>query len=610
MDVVGPALGERRGGLGRERGQRGSRARRAPTGSGGGAARAASTLLRAAPRRSARSCAWTSTAADGDRTAELVPPLVRVRARVTVPEPVVPARDVPGAAREEEALRPRDRLLDRDPERPGEVGVPEERLAAHQGRVTGERRDDRERTAVGGVDAQHRDAVVDRPLAADAVHRDAGRVAAAPADAGGHTSAPGGVHRAREPLREPLGVAREHRGVDQPGDRRAAREARRAVVVARVDEDGLGRDPGEPPHEPPHVCGEVRAAKTRSQATIASGERPSSRTSAWPSIGSWTPSARPLLAAQQPWGSPHGGVMSTRETPAVSGHGVSSRLIGGRRARRRSRGGACAARTRGSRARGRARRDRGRPRPRRVCVPASERDELRPVGAEDVGAADVRRVAVEADLVGERGEDGVVARERVVEPRRDGRPVEQLLLGAEEGLGRLLAAPPVEGQLAAAGGHRAVRVREQDHLRALQGEDAPALEEVAVVADRRPDPAEAEVDDVPLVRLPEAEELVVRRVHLALQAEQGAAADERERVVVRAAVELAEAVADDDAALRRPAGDRLEDAAVARLRVAGHLRAAVVARDRALGEDDEVAARVRGLVDSARCVSRLCSTSR
>jgi hypothetical protein len=38
---------------------------------------------------------------------------------------------------------------------------------------------------------------------------------------------------------------------------------------------------------------------------------------------------------------------------------------------------------------------------------------------------------------------------------------------------------------------------EQDHLGSFQGEDAPALEEVAVVADRRADGAEAEVVDAP-----------------------------------------------------------------------------------------------------------------
>src|SRR5512134_3387256 len=43
--------------------------------------------------------------------------------------------------------------------------------------------------------------------------------------------------------------------------------------------------------------------------------------------------------------------------------------------------------------------------------------EHRPVGPEHVGAADVGRVAVEADLVGEGGKDRVVACEGVVEAR-------------------------------------------------------------------------------------------------------------------------------------------------------------------------------------------------
>ena len=163
---------------------------------------------------------------------------------------------------------------------------------------------------------------------------------------------------------------------------------------------------------------------------------------------------------------------------------------------------------------------------------------------------------------------------------------------------RQLALAPVEGQLAAARGHRPVRVRKQDHLGALQREDPPALEEVAVVADRGADPAEAEVVDAPLVGLAEAEELVVGGVHLALEPDQAVGADERRGVVVRAAEALAEAVRDDDPpdffGLRL---DRLEDPAVVRLGEPGHLLAAVVPGRRGLGEDDEVAARSGRLGD-------------
>ncbi len=59
-------------------------------------------------------------------------------------------------------------------------------------------------------------------------------------------------------------------------------------------------------------------AKTRSVATIAIALEPSSSTSACAIIGSWTPSARPVRSLQAPGGSPHGGVMSTRATPAVN----------------------------------------------------------------------------------------------------------------------------------------------------------------------------------------------------------------------------------------------------------------------------------------------------
>ena len=159
----------------------------------------------------------------------------------------------------------------------------------------------------------------------------------------------------------------------------------------------------------------------------------------------------------------------------------------------------------------------------------------RPVGCEHVGAPDVRAVPVEPDHVREDGEDTVVAGQEVVQARRARPLLEQLLLGAPDVLLGQLALAPVEGEHAAAGRHRPVRVWEQDHLGTLEGEDPPALEEVAVVADRGADGAEAEVEDAPLVGLPEAEELVVGGVHLALQPDQAVRPDERRRVVVRAA---------------------------------------------------------------------------
>ena len=51
---------------------------------------------------------------------------------------------------------------------------------------------------------------------------------------------------------------------------------------------------------------------------IATAFEPSSRTSAWAIIGSWMPSARPVRSDQQPGGSPLGGVMSMRATPALN----------------------------------------------------------------------------------------------------------------------------------------------------------------------------------------------------------------------------------------------------------------------------------------------------
>ena len=76
----------------------------------------------------------------GDRLSQLVPPGVRVTRRLPVPEPVVPAGDVAAAPREEEALRAGARPFDGLAQRAGEVGVPEQRLPAHQRRVAGEAR--------------------------------------------------------------------------------------------------------------------------------------------------------------------------------------------------------------------------------------------------------------------------------------------------------------------------------------------------------------------------------------------------------------------------------------------------------------------------------------
>ena len=141
---------------------------------------------------------------------------------------------------------------------------------------------------------------------------------------------------------------------------------------------------------------------------------------------------------------------------------------------------------------------------------------------------------------------------------------------------------------------------QQDHVGALESQDPPALEEVAVVADRGADGAEAEVVHAPLVGLAEAEELVVGGVHLPLEPDQAVRPDERRRVVVRAAEELAESVRDDDPALPRLLLDRAEDAAVMRLREPGDLGAAVVPGGRRLREHDEIAARLGRFRDQAK----------
>ena len=117
--------------------------------------------------------------------------------------------------------------------------------------------------------------------------------------------------------------------------------------------------------------------------------------------------------------------------------------------------------------------------------------------------------------------------------------------------------------------------------------------------------------DAPLVRLAEAEELVVGGVHLALEPDQAVRADERGRVVVRAAVELAEAVRDDDPALLRllPGSSRkMRPSCGSANRVTSGLPLFPVTEVSGKTTRSQPASAVSAI--SRRCVSRLCSTSR
>ena len=173
---------------------------------------------------------------------------------------------------------------------------------------------------------------------------------------------------------------------------------------------------------------------------------------------------------------------------------------------------------------------------------------MRTVGAEHIGAPDVCRVSVEADLVGKRREDGVVAGER-----RHGGAAERTrrrAVSPGRGTASSSASRPRPSKVSSpAPRARPVRMREQHELGSLEREDAPALEEVAVVADRGPTPQKPR--STPATRTP-AETGRTRRTTRApfVAARSGRRGQERERVVVGATVKLAEAVADHDAALR------------------------------------------------------------
>ena len=154
------------------------------------------------------------------------------------------------------------------------------------------------------VDADHADRVVDRPLVARAVDAEAGRVADRGARARGLHALPRGVDRARRLVGEHRGVALERRARPAAGDARAAREARRAVVVARVHRDRLGRDAGQLA-----ACARAprrrarRPAKTRSIATIAAVRSPSERRAPARRAARFAPWPDALRAAQHPTGS-------------------------------------------------------------------------------------------------------------------------------------------------------------------------------------------------------------------------------------------------------------------------------------------------------------------
>ena len=252
-----------------------------------------------------------------NRLAELVAPLVGMARRLPVAEPVVPARDVAAAAGEEQALRARPIALDGRAQRPGEIRVPEQRVPTDQRRMTGEAGHDRERRAVRPVDREHADRRVHGALGHDAVDGDSRRGAGAGPDPRGLPRAPGGIDDSRDRVRQELDVASEGWSVLEPDDAAAAREARGAVVVGRVDEHRFRRDPRQRLHALAHRGRQVGTGEDEVDRHDRDRRRAVVEHERLRRIGSWIPSARPVRAAQQPCGSPDGGVMSARATPAL-----------------------------------------------------------------------------------------------------------------------------------------------------------------------------------------------------------------------------------------------------------------------------------------------------
>ena len=148
------------------------------------------------------------------------------------------------------------RVLDGDPERVGEVGIPPEGLATDAGAVTRESGDDCHH-AVLPVDPEHRHRVVDRAPRVHAVDGDSG----GPPDAGpDRRHLPPDVrpvHSSREPVWQRRGVALEAGGAH--GGPHAVRLEQHgcAVVVGGVQEHGVRGDAGQLRDPPPRSLGSV-----------------------------------------------------------------------------------------------------------------------------------------------------------------------------------------------------------------------------------------------------------------------------------------------------------------------------------------------------------------
>ncbi len=295
----------------------------------------------------------------GDRLAELVSNLVGVASCVAVPEPEVPRRHIAAAALQEEALHTRDRTLDRHAQWAGELRVPFEDVPSLERRMAGETGNDGDRHAVLAVDTQHGHAVVDRSLSSDTVDAHARSAADARPDARGPALTPGRVHGPGELVGQHVGVAIERGYVREPADRRAAGDARSAVIVSSVHEHGLWGDPRQLVHEPSRLARSARRRRRRGRPRRSRRRGGRRRARA---LGRSSDRGRrrrgPVRSDQQPGGRPHGGVMSTRATPAVRVAmcrllSLVGGLTGAPSGRRRSPVDASSARTRGSLSRAR-----------------------------------------------------------------------------------------------------------------------------------------------------------------------------------------------------------------------------------------------------------------
>ena len=188
------------------------------------------------------------------------------------------------------------RRLDRLAQRADEVGVPQQARAADGDRMHGEADDRGERRAVGAVDTDHRERVVDRASRAGrGCPTGPGVLPTARADRAPARAACAPRRRRRRAGRRAARRSARRRGC-RAGRRWSSRATRLGALwlwLACTETASAGMPVSAPTRSRTAVASST-PAKTRSVATIAAVRSPSDSTSACATSGSFTPCASAL----------------------------------------------------------------------------------------------------------------------------------------------------------------------------------------------------------------------------------------------------------------------------------------------------------------------------